>query len=191
MDWTQYDSDQILKGVDPDGNRLLSLFANDYKKTMGTEICPSCSNLSDKLKALILKKQRMAKAKKQVNLVEGEIPFKLKKMYQNITTMGSRKYYNDENLTESDAILLAAKHPKGIGLFDTYPTDWEEKVKAINEPSKIISIDGTEYTPDQISSVLLAMEIEVLDGSIEEINAIVNGLTPEKLLELKEMLITI
>lgn len=142
--WEKYQAKEIQSGSDENGNRLISLFAKDYKFITGNDLCASCNDFHQVLINFLNQLEKMNKVKNS--------GFILKAIYENITLHGSQVYYNNANLTDEMALELLTKHPKGEGLFEILPEDWENLVKDKKNDGKsddTINLFGKEYNVDQ------------------------------------------
>lgn len=137
IDWGKYQAAEVLSGMNENGGRLISLFARDYKKITGNDICHTCSSFIQKFNSFIQKYYTMAKD------AENTCGFRLKPMYQNIpASFGSPIFVNNNNITEELALGLLKNHPRGKDLFDVIPEgfDVEQEVKIL-VLEKEISLD--------------------------------------------------
>lgn len=122
IDWGKYQAAEVLSGMNENGGRLISLFARDYKKITGNDICHTCNSFIQKFNSFIQKYYTMAKD------AENTCGFRLKPMYQNIpASFGSPIFVNNNNITEELALGLLKNHPRGKDLFDVIPEGFEEE----------------------------------------------------------------
>ena len=151
--WKKYQAKEVQSGIDENGNRLISFFAQDYKIVMGNEFCPSCNDFEIKFKNFINKLENMENVKKT--------GFVLKAMFENITLFGSQQYFNNSNLTDESAIELIEKHPKGKDLFEVLPEGWE-KLKTAKPEAKdgIIVLFEKEFTVDDAKDLFKSAGID-------------------------------
>lgn len=151
--WKKYQAKEVQFGIDENGNRLISFFAQDYKIVMGNEFCPSCNDFEIKFKNFINKLENMENVKKT--------GFVLKAMFENITLFGSQQYFNNSNLTDESAIELIEKHPKGKDLFEVLPEGWE-KLKTAKPEAKdgIIVLFEKEFTVDDAKDLFKSAGID-------------------------------
>lgn len=122
-DWRKIDKDTIFKGNDENGNRYLSQFLSDYKKTFNpTDINAGCERcLIDYYNKLIKHLSIMGKEVKN-----NEYQLKLK--YNGIPlAFGSPILVTNANINEKYARQLIKNHPRGVELFDKLPEDFQEE----------------------------------------------------------------
>lgn len=151
--WKKYQAKEVQFGIDENGNRLISFFAQDYKIVMGNEFCPSCNDFEIKFKNFINKLENMKDVKKT--------GFVLKAMFENITLFGSQQYFNNSNLTDESAIELIEKHPKGKDLFEVLPEGWESLKTAKPEAKDgIIVLFEKEFTVDDAKDLFKSAGID-------------------------------
>lgn len=182
--WEKYQADQVLKGNDENGNRLVSSFARDYRIVMGVDLCLSCSSFGEKFKNFIKKLETMSK-----NPVKNS-GFVIKKMFENITLHGSRKYYNNANLSDDDALELLEKHPKGEGLFDRLPENLEEiKAKSIevNEEIEGVLISGKEFSVAETIELLKKAGIQTKSTTKKGLEKALHEASGEEIQELEKL----
>ena len=110
-EWSKYKAEEVLKGTDGNGNRLISSFAKDYKSVFNQDVCPNCKDFNKKFQKFLNTTKAMSTNKKNSGYI-------LKKMYENIPLeFGSNIYINNQNLTDAYAKKLLSKHPRGKGLL--------------------------------------------------------------------------
>lgn len=175
LNWKKYQAKEVLSGNDENGNRLISLFAKEYKKITGDDICPSCHDFSEKFKKFINRIEAMSKSE---NKNSG---FVLKPMYDNITLFGSNKYYNNATLTDDLALELLEKHPRGKELFQSVPTNLKE-LKKENKPEVdavgFIDLFGKKFSVNEAKDLFKSAGIDSrattitgLKNSLEKISS--------------------
>ena len=128
--WLQYQAKIVLTETDCEGNRLISLFARDYKMITGQDICPSCNDFQEKFNRFIKKLENMSKLGENTG-------FKLKAMYDNIAIHGSQSYFMNETLTDTSALELLTKHPRGKELFEELPENVDELISSYAQPAPV------------------------------------------------------
>ena len=159
--WKLYQATEVLTGKDGNGNRLISLFAKDYKTIMQNDICPSCNDFEIKYQNFINKLENMSKVEIKNS------GFSLKPMYENITLHGSQVYFNNSNLTDELAIQLLEKHPKGEGLFDLLPENWKDLKKTAPivpatpvVPATVINLFTKDFSVDDAKDLFKSAGID-------------------------------
>lgn len=187
-DWTKHTAKEVLIDSDKDGNRLISLFAKDYKEVMRTDICPSCNDFEAKFKNFLLKTDTMKKAETKNS------GFVLKSQFENITLHGSAVYFNNENLTDAMAIELIENHPKGKGLFSVVPenldalkkgskkddSDKNDKGdKAPKVPATVVVLNEREFTAAEAIEIFKESGVETKATSINGLQTKYDALTQE------------
>jgi len=133
-DWRKLDKVTVFTGKDKNGNRYLSQFLRDYKKTFNViEINAGCERcLNEYYSKLILKLNTMSDNKKQ------DCDFKLKLKYQGIPkSPGSRELITNSNITNEIGNYLLNNHPRGEMLFDKMP----ENPQASEASSEVLEKD--------------------------------------------------
>lgn len=162
--WKIYQVKEVQSGIDDNGNRLISIFAKDYKTVMGTEFCPSCKDFEIKFKNFINKLENMK------NSTTKNSGFILKAMFDNITLFGKPKYFNNANLTDEDAIELLESHPKGKELFQAIPEDWESlktpEPEAKKKDTQVVLFDKN-FTVDETKELFKTAGIETKASSVK------------------------
>lgn len=153
IDWKNYKADEVKSGFDENGNRLFSLFAQDYQKVFSSEICPTCNDFPAKFQNFLNK----------TIMSNTESKFKLKKMYDGIPLeFGSNIHVTNANLTDELALQLANKHPRGLELFEVYP---EGTVIKKNQDQENQNNQEENLNQDQ---QLKASDVETATGQVEE-----------------------
>jgi hypothetical protein len=172
--WKKYQAKEIQSGKDENGNRLISLFAKDYKQVMRSEICPACNDFTVKYQNFIKKLETMTKVKNS--------GFSLKPIYDNITLHGSQKYFNNANLTDESALELLENHPKGEDLFATLPENLEElkNPKPIVPTTELVELFGKKFTVEQTKDLFKEAKIETKAASVKGFEDKFEKLTAEE-----------
>lgn len=151
IDWKNYKADEVKSGFDENGNRLFSLFAQDYQKVFSSEICPTCNDFPAKFQNFLNK----------TIMSNTESKFKLKKMYDGIPLeFGSNIHVTNANLTDELALLLANKHPRGLELFEVYPEATVIIKKTQDQESQEENLNQDQQ--------LKASDVETATGQVEE-----------------------
>lgn len=57
----------------------------------------------------------------------------------NIGAFGEAKFYIRHTLTDELAIQYLRKNPAGIREFESFPSDWQNRIAAVEEPVKVTS----------------------------------------------------
>ena len=173
IDWGKYQAAEVLSGMNENGSRLISLFARDYKKITGNDICHTCNSFIQKFNSFIQKYYTMAKD------AENTCGFRLKPMYQNIpASFGSPIFVNNNNITEELALGLLKNHPRGKDLFDVIPEGFEEeekdetvvvvlekevKLSVVLEHLKCFGVQSKAKTTDGIAAAISKLKEEDQD----------------------------
>lgn len=117
MNWEDYISkpDVVLNGKDPDGNRLVLLFSEDFEKRMGYPLDITCAKCfrSDFAKFI----------NSNTNIMSKEIGFEVKKKYNGLSHPCSKNILSKVAIQENPdvAIEFYVEHPNGKSLFETVP----------------------------------------------------------------------
>lgn len=82
-----------------------------------------------------------------------------------IHPQGTSKFYSLNNVTDEAAENHLAKFPHDIAMFETYPTDWESRVKARQDGT--VHIPTADELKDEVEK--LSKEIAEKDVRIEEL----------------------
>lgn len=167
IDWGKYQAAEVLSGMNENGGRLISLFARDYKKITGIDICHTCNSFIQKFNSFIQKYYTMAKD------AENTCGFRLKPMYQNIpSSFGSAVFVNNKNITNELALALLNNHPRGKDLFDIIPETVEEdetvivllekevKLSVVLEHLKNFGVQSKAKTTDGIAAAISKLKEE-------------------------------
>lgn len=150
--WKKYQANEVLSGNDENGNRLISLFAKDYRSIMHNDICPSCDDFKTKYQNFIKKLETMSKVE---NKNSG---FVLKPMYDNITLHGSNVYFRNGTLTDEQAMELLENHPKGEDLFEMIPQNLKDFKKS--EKGDVVTLFGKDLTVEKAKDLFKQAGIE-------------------------------
>jgi hypothetical protein len=120
IDWRKYEAN-FVRTQTVDGQRLVLIFANDFKQKFNREICISCeSNFKTDFKKYIN------------SMNETKSLYKLKQKYDGILLgFGKKGRLTNDNMNDKDALFLIKNHPKGKELFDFIPEIEEPKTKKI------------------------------------------------------------
>lgn len=169
IDWGKYQAAEVLSGMNENGSRLISLFARDYKKTTGNDICHTCNSFITKFNSFIQKYYIMKKN-------ENTCGFRLKPMYENIpSSFGSAVFVNNKNITDELALGLLNNHPRGKDLFDIIPENLEEnetvvvvlekevKLSIVLEHLKTLGVQSKAKTTDGIATAISKLKEEDQD----------------------------
>lgn len=169
IDWGKYQAAEVLSGMNENGSRLISLFARDYKKTTGNDICHTCNSFITKFNSFIQKYYIMKKN-------ENTCGFRLKPMYENIpSSFGSAVFVNNKNITNELALALLNNHPRGKDLFDIIPETVEEdetvivllekevKLSVVLEHLKNLGVQSKAKTTDGIAAAISKLKEEDQD----------------------------
>lgn len=118
MDWLSINREKIFSGKDEKGNRYLSQFLSDYKKTFSPDVinagCTRC--LNDYHTKFI---KHLAMPNKTEKTKSG---YALKAKYEGIPlAFGSRTFVTNKNITDEMGDSLVKNHPAGKDLFITIP----------------------------------------------------------------------
>lgn len=169
IDWGKYQAAEVLSGMNENGGRLISLFARDYKKTTGNDICHTCNSFIQKFNSFIQKYYTMAKD------AENTCGFRLKPMYQNIpASFGSPIFVNNNNITEELALGLLKNHPRGKDLFDVIPEGFEE------EEEITVLVLEKEVSLDKVIESLKCFGINTKATTTDGISKVISKLTEEQ-----------
>lgn len=117
-DWSKIAKDVVFAGTDEDGNRYLSQFLSDYKKTFDApNIDAGCRRcLEDYYLKLTSTLHTMKKVKNS--------GYRLKAKYNGIPlSFGSQIQVFNSNLDDDLAQKLLKTHPAGAELFDQLPAE--------------------------------------------------------------------
>jgi len=120
IDWKKYDANFVRTQI-VDGQRLVLIFANDFKNKFNREICISCeSNFKTDFQ-------------KYINSMDTKkSEYKLKAKYDGILLgFGKKGRLTNDNMNDKDALYLIKNHPKGKDLFEVFPKEEEPKTKKI------------------------------------------------------------
>jgi hypothetical protein len=122
IDWRKYDAN-FVRTQTVDGQRLVLIFANDFKNKFNREICVTCeSNFK-------------ADFEKYINNMETKkSEYKLKAKYDGISLgFGKKGRLSNDNMNDNDARYLIKNHPRGEELFESLPKKEEPKIKETNK----------------------------------------------------------
>ena len=173
--WLSYTAEEVLRGTNSKGSRLIISFSKDYKLIFNQSICPSCKDFKIKYQKFIKKINDM-KNKKESGYV-------LKKMYENIPLkFGSPVYVNNGNMTDEYGEILLKGHPRGEGLFISIPEETEEVKDAITilsekynkkelvEKAKSLNLD-TSGNKKELAEAIIAEEAKAQEAKAQEAKA--------------------
>jgi lipopolysaccharide export LptBFGC system permease protein LptF len=138
-DWLNYDVETIRKGVET--SRFLFLFNRDFKEITGDIPCTNCKSFAKKLDSFKKKIEKMSDQKVKCD-------FEIKAMYNSL--LG---YFN-ATLTNKKAHELAAKHPRGYGLFSRVSDEVQSKLdkeKEKEDLEKAKSIEDAEKLAEKLA----------------------------------------
>lgn len=130
MNWLSLNKETIFNGKDEKGNRYLSQFLSDYKKTFNPDIinagCKRCLN------DYYLKfTKHLAMSDKTEKTKSG---YALKAKYEGIPlSFGSRTFVTNNNITNEMGDELLKNHPAGEKLFTTIPKKQEKELTRLEE----------------------------------------------------------
>lgn len=173
IDWSKYKAEEVKNGNDENGNRLFSLFVQDYIKIFKTDVCPNCNDFPVKFQNFINKVKEMEN--------KNPCEFQLKKKYEGIpTSFGSQVYVTNENVSDELAIELLKNHPLGKELFETLPSNIDEvvagsksnttsdKATTVNVFEKQLSIEEVKELFEKIGFKSNATSVNGLQKAIDE-----------------------
>lgn len=167
IDWGKYQAAEVLSGMNENGSRLISLFAKDYKKITGNDICHTCNSFITKFNSFIQKYYIMKKN-------ENTCGFRLKPMYENIpSSFGSAVFVNNKNITNELALALLNNHPRGKDLFDIIPETVEEEEITVLVLEKEVSLD-------KVIESLKCFGINTKATTTDGISKVISKLTEEQ-----------
>lgn len=184
--WKTYQAKEVLTGNDENGNRLLSLFARDYKIITKSELCSSCNNFTEKFNQFIEKLENMK------NIENKNSVFQLNPMYDNIPLdFGSQIYVSNENLTNELALQLLVNHPLGKELFSVLPENLDnlKKEDGSKKDNENIDLFGKEFSINDAKDLFKSAGIETKATTVKGLENSLEKITQEQMLTL-ELLIT-
>jgi hypothetical protein len=169
IDWGKYQAAEVLSGMNENGGRLISLFARDFKKITGNDICHTCNSFTQKFNSFIQKYYIMIKD------TENTCGFRLKPMYQNIpASFGSPIFVNNNNITDELALGLLKNHPRGKDLFDVIPEGLKE------EDSSTILVLEKEVSLNKVVESLKCLGVKTKATTTEGIATAISKLKEEQ-----------
>lgn len=120
MNWEEYNIEQIIGGVAPDGTRYLKLFLQDYTSIFNESVCANCHS---KLSGYLTKYKNRMKAK------DNNCQWRLKEKYNGIQLEPcSAIFLTNDTLTDELAQQLFNR--RGGSLFDRIP----DATNVVKEP---------------------------------------------------------
>lgn len=123
--WEDYNIEQIIGGVAPDGTRYLKLFLQDYTKIFKEQVCANCQA---KLQGYLKKYTIKMKAK------DNNCQWRLKEKYNGIQLEPCSSVFLT-NATLTDELAERLFDLRGAKPFDRLPDTATEEIKTIVEPT--------------------------------------------------------
>ena len=179
--WKKYQAIEVLTGNDENGNRLISIFAKEYKVIMHNDICPSCNDFEIKYQNFLNKLEIMSKTEIKNS------GFSLKPAYDNITLHGSQIYFNNANLTDELAIQLIENHPKGEELFDLLPENWKELKNPAKVTGAVINLFEKEFSVDDAKDLFKSAGIDSRATTVTGLQNSLSKVTEEQKIALEAL----
>jgi hypothetical protein len=112
--------------------------------------------------------------------------FALKAMYNNITLHGSQVYYQNETLTDEQAIELLQNHPRGEGLFDVLPENWKD-LKGKPAVTDAVELFGKTVTVEEAKDLFKSAGIETKAITAKGLSDKLKSLTEEEKVKLSNL----
>lgn len=169
-DWGEYSKDNILKGTDENGDRLVLEFAKDYKKLTGGDFCISCTrSIGFQLNKFLM----------YYGMKTNETEYILHNKYNGLTLPGWRnRALSNYKMTEEKALHFITHHPKGKVLFKKLPEDIDKRIEAFksNADSKTKKKKFNVYSASKAALIAYAKQNNIDLKGVEkagEIKAIV------------------
>ena len=180
IDWTKYKAEDVKNGLDQNGNRLFSLFVQDYIKVFGVDVCPNCKDFPVKFQNY-LNKTAMSKESK----------FQLKKMYEGLPLeFGSQVYVTNANITDENALQLIKNHPRGKELFEVLPDNVNELLGAGNKSDKpaAVKMFDKDFSIEEVKSLFDKAGIKSNATSLNGLQKAFDGLSAENKKNIEDLL---
>jgi len=162
MDWRAINKVTIFNEKDKNGNRYLSQFLSDYKKTFNPDIINAgCQRCLEDYYTKFINHLNMSKKDKKT-------AYKLKEKYNGIPlSFGSPILVTNANITDAYGDKLIKTHKRGADLFEEVPgqKDLESLKRAdLNQIAKTLGLDESEFKTKQDLIVAIETKQEEIEN---------------------------